>query len=78
MEHSLLAYLAKQPTEKLEGALVYYLKSDRLYSNRFAVVEILQELGRRREPITEDLPPHIRQAWEKYLRCVAEADTASE
>ena len=63
MDHSVKAYIARQPAQNLMEFLRERLEKNDFANYRRAVADILEELASRGERI----PPEIVSAWYRYL-----------
>lgn len=67
MEHSLKAYLTRQPTEKLDEMLRYCLTGERWKQYDDVILEILQILNEREKDLYSEISPDVQAALIKLV-----------
>lgn len=71
-DHSVQAYILRQPTEVLQGMLNgYFFRGTESLCDWENIVRILNELKKREKDKEITIIPQIQSAWDKYLRRIA-------
>lgn len=74
MDHSVQSYIKRLSTEKLDQALMEYLRpSNGEKLNADVVLLILKELEERERQNPEPITPEIQALWDEYMREMMEA-----
>ena len=73
MDHSVQAYITRQPTQILWGLLRWFMATkEHTYSNQDNIRLALQELEKRYKDTSGEIPADVEQAWNDFLKCMAE------
>ena len=73
MDHSVQAYITRQPTQTLWGLLRWFMATkERAYSNQDNIRLALQELEKRYKDVSGEVPAEVEQAWNEFLECMVE------